>query len=182
MSGCQIRIMERWGTLFEPRGPPFYGVFGPKLPYLALGSPSHPKWVEHWLNMVLHCTSHLGGEFGPLLPPKNGIICGPQNPPKMTFFGQKLPYLAVPATPNGLNTGWTSYFTFGGSVILFGTPSTQKQPFLGGSGATECHFLGAKRVQIDPPRCEVQCSTKVQPIWGRWDCLWPNMAIFGQKR
>ena len=25
------------------------------------------------------------------------------------------------------------------------------------------------------------CSTNVQPIWGCWDCLWPNMAIYGQK-
>ena len=26
------------------------------------------------------------------------------------------------------------------------------------------------------------CSTNVQPIWACWDCLWPNMAISGQKR
>ena len=25
------------------------------------------------------------------------------------------------------------------------------------------------------------CSTNVQPIWACWDCLWPNMAISGQK-
>ena len=31
-----------------------------------------------WLNIVLHIW---GGEFGPLWPPKNGIL-GPQNPPK----------------------------------------------------------------------------------------------------
>ena len=23
--------------------------------------PSHPKWVEHWLNMVEHCWTHPGG-------------------------------------------------------------------------------------------------------------------------
>ena len=26
------------------------------------------------------------------------------------------------------------------------------------------------------------CSTNVQPICTCWDCLWPNMAILGQKR
>ena len=39
----------------------FMAFFGSKWPYWAIGSPSDPKWVEHWLNMVEHCISHLGG-------------------------------------------------------------------------------------------------------------------------
>ena len=62
-----------WGGEFVPFLPPKNGVwgsqnppkmtfFGQKVPYWAIGSPSNPKWIEHWLNMV---------EFGPFLPPKN---------------------------------------------------------------------------------------------------------------
>ena len=54
---------------------------------MAVGSPSNPKWVEHWLNKVEHCTSHLEGvSLDPFGPQKKGIW-GPQNPPKITFFG-----------------------------------------------------------------------------------------------
>ena len=49
----------------------FMAFFGSKWPYWAIGSPSDPKWVEHWLNMVEHCTSHLGGwVWTPLAPKK----------------------------------------------------------------------------------------------------------------
>ena len=72
----------------------FMAFFGSKWPYWATGSPSDPKWIEHWLNMVEHYTSHLGGEFGPFLPPKNGIW-GPPEPPKITFFGQIWTYWAL---------------------------------------------------------------------------------------
>ena len=43
----------------------------------------------------------------------------------------------------------------------------------------------SKRLKLTPPdvKYNVQpCSTNVQPIWACWDCLWPNMAISGQKR
>ena len=39
------------------RGPqkgPKTAFFGPKWPYLAIGGPSEPQWVEHWLNKVEH--------------------------------------------------------------------------------------------------------------------------------
>ena len=54
---------------------PHYGHFGPKnshiWPYLAIGSPSCPKLVEHWLNMVEHRSPHLGwATWTPLHPPK----------------------------------------------------------------------------------------------------------------
>ena len=57
---------------------------------------------------------------------------------------------------------------------------------MGGSGAPKCPFFGGQRGPNSPPpdvKYNVQpCSTNVQPIWGCWDCLWPNMSIFGQKR
>ena len=54
---------------------PHYGHFGPKnshiWPYLAIGSPSCPKLVEHWLNMVEHRSPHLGwATWTPLHSPK----------------------------------------------------------------------------------------------------------------
>ena len=61
---------------FRPYGPTnHYGHFGPKnshiWPYLAIGSPSCPKLVEHWLNMVEHRSPHLGwATWTPLHPPK----------------------------------------------------------------------------------------------------------------
>ena len=65
---------------------PHYGHFGPKnshiWPYLAIGSPSCPKLVEHWLNMVEHRSPHLGwATWTPLHPPKWpwGVSEGPQN-------------------------------------------------------------------------------------------------------
>ena len=65
---------------------PHYGHFGPKnshiWPYLAIGSPSCPKLVEHWLNMVEHRSPHLGwATWTPLHPPKWpwGAWEGPQN-------------------------------------------------------------------------------------------------------
>ena len=65
---------------------PHYGHFGPKnshiWPYLAIGSPSCPKLVEHWLNMVEHRSPHLGwATWTPLHPPKWpwGASEGPQN-------------------------------------------------------------------------------------------------------
>ena len=65
---------------------PHYGHFGPKnshiWPYLAIGSPSCPKLVEHWLNMVEHRSPHLGWAiWTPLHPPKWpwGASEGPQN-------------------------------------------------------------------------------------------------------
>ena len=63
---CVHHILPIW---------PHYGHFGPKnshiWPYLAIGSPSCPKLVEHWLNMVEHRSPHLRwATWTPLHPPK----------------------------------------------------------------------------------------------------------------
>ena len=43
-------------------------IFGHIWEYLAIDGPSCPIWVEHRLNRVEHCISHMGG---PVRPPKN---------------------------------------------------------------------------------------------------------------
>ena len=56
--------------------------------------PSKPKWVEHWLNLVDHCISHSGGQFGSFGPIRN-VNGRPQNGLKsallaqMVLFGQR---------------------------------------------------------------------------------------------
>ena len=80
----------QWG----PQNCPKTAFFGPKWPYLAIGSPSKPKWVEHWLNMVEHCQTHPGGSVGPLGPPKS-VTRGPQRRPKLSFLAQKGHFLAI---------------------------------------------------------------------------------------
>ena len=93
------------GGQFEPFRPPGNvtggpqkrlktALFGPKWPYLAIGSPSKPKWVEHWLNMVEHCQTHPGGSVWAFMAPKN-VTRGPQKRSKTAFFGPKWPYLAI---------------------------------------------------------------------------------------
>ena len=61
----------------------------------------------------------------------------------------------------------------------------KKSHFWGVLGPPNAISWGQKGSKLTPPdvKYNVQpCSTNVQPIWGCWDCLWPNMAIFGQKR
>ena len=65
----------------------------------------------------------------------------------------------------------------------------QRGSFLRGFGAPKCHFLGAKRVQTHPPRCEVQCSTMFSQCsthlgllglpMAEYGHLWPKRVIFG---
>ena len=60
----------------------------------------------------------------------------------------------------------------------------KKGHFWGVLGPQNAIFGGPKGSNLTPPdvKYNVQpCSTNVQPIWGRWDCLWPNMAILSQK-
>ena len=70
----------------------FMAFFGSKWPYWAIGSPSDPKWVEHWLNMVEHCTSHLGGWVWTPLAPKKWHFGAPE-PPKNDLFWSKIAIL-----------------------------------------------------------------------------------------
>ncbi len=61
---------------------------------------------------------------------------------------------------------------------------TKKGHFWGVLGPPSAIFGGQKGSKLTPPdvKYNVQpCSTNVQPIWGCWECLWPNMAILGQK-
>ena len=77
--------------------------FSLKLPDLVIDSPSSPKWVKYWVNMVEHCISHPGGSVrgsGPFRPPEN-VNLGPQNRPKCVFrpkmaiFSHKQPKRAI---------------------------------------------------------------------------------------
>ena len=64
----------------------FMAFFGSKWPHWAIGSPSDPKWVEHWLNMVEHCTSHLGGWVWTLFAPKKWHLGAPEPPKNDPFW------------------------------------------------------------------------------------------------
>ena len=152
-----------------------------------------------------------GGQLGPFWPPEN-VNLGPQNRPKMVFFGLKWPYvcargklevktpqigsvpqliktslptlIALPAA-NGLNLPFPPM-----KHSVFEDPSTtlivpQNESFWGVPGPPNDISVWSKRPKLTPPDVEnnVQpCSPNVQPIRGRWDYLCPNMAILGQKR
>ena len=79
-----IKFQWIWPFLWQKMA-----LFGPKWPFLAIGGPSKPKWVEHWLNIVEHRQTHPGGEFEPLRLPKS-VIRGPLERLKMAYFGPKL--------------------------------------------------------------------------------------------
>ena len=72
---------------------------------------------------------------------------------------------------------------------LLGMPMAKYGNF-GSKMAVFEHFLGPKKTfpgvlnGYNRPPLDVKlyvqlCPTNLQPIWGRWDCLWPNMAISG---
>ena len=69
-----------------PQNRPKVVLFGLKWPYLAIGSPSSPKWVEYWVNMVVHCISHPGGSVRALSVPRKCQFGAPE-PPKKVFLG-----------------------------------------------------------------------------------------------
>ena len=88
---------------FGPQIHPKMCFFSLKLPDLVIDSPSSPKWVKYWVNMVEHCISHPGGSVrgsGPFRPPEN-VNLGPQNRPKCVFrpkmaiFSHKQPKRAI---------------------------------------------------------------------------------------
>ena len=128
----------------------FMAFFGSKWPYWAIGSPSDPKWVEHWLNMVEHCTSHLGGwGWTPLAPQKWHF--GAPEPPKNDLFWPKNAILGHRQSQRPqlgwtlVEHGWTLYFTSGGvsldpfgpqKMAFWGPRTPQKWPFL----VKNCHI------------------------------------------
>ena len=92
ITSCQLGQVEICSTLRDlichilwPFYCHFMAFFDQKWPYLAIGSPSNPKWVEHWLNKVEHCTSHLGGWVWTPMAPKKGHLGAPE-PPKNYLF------------------------------------------------------------------------------------------------
>ena len=85
----------------QPWGPPLsdreqnYGqktaIFGHIWEYLAIDGPSCPIWVEHRLNRVEHCISHMEGPVQPLWTHQKWSL-GSQGAPKIGHFW---PYLAI---------------------------------------------------------------------------------------
>ena len=87
--------VQPWVHHFSPIWP-HYGHFGPKnshiWPYLAIGSPSCPKLVEHWLNMVEHRSPHLGwATWTPLHSPKWPV----KKSSPLPLWGHRLPVKAL---------------------------------------------------------------------------------------
>ena len=116
------------------------------------------------------------GRFWALLGPKKtflGVPNGHNWPPRMwdMIFNHVQPMF------NQFGVAGTAY----GQIWPF---LAKKGHFWGVLGPPNAIFWGQKGSKLTPPdvKYNVQpCSTNVQPIWGRWDCLWPNMAILGQK-
>ena len=79
-----------WGL----RGPPKTAIFGHSWQYLAIDGRSCPIWVEHQLNRVEHCISHMEGPVQPLWTHQKGSL-GSQGAPKTAIFGHIWQYLAI---------------------------------------------------------------------------------------
>ena len=83
---------------------PFYChlmvFYGPEWPYLTIGSPSDPRWIEHWVNRFNHFPPHPGVSVWAFKTTRKCHWWAPQLP-KMAFFGQKRLYLAIgsPSVP-----------------------------------------------------------------------------------
>ena len=72
---------------FGPQIHPKMFFFSLKLPDLVIDSPSSPKCVKYWVNMVDHCISHPGGVsqgLRALSAPRKCQLRAPE-PPKMCF-------------------------------------------------------------------------------------------------
>ena len=81
-----------WVTIFHILWPfycHFMAFFGPKWQYLATGSPSNPRLVEHWVNRVEHCSPHPGGSVWAFWTTRK-CHWGALEPPKMAFFWLKM--------------------------------------------------------------------------------------------
>ena len=158
MSVGQIRIMKCWGALFQPRGPPlalFYGHFK---------APIDSKWQYLTLSSL---SSHKWVEYWVnmiehCISHSRGSVRA-LSAPRNCQFG-------APEPPKN-----------GHLWPFFG----QKRSFWGVLGPPNDISMWSKRPKLTPPDVEnnVQpCSPNVQPIWGRWDYLWPPLAILDQKK
>ena len=93
MSVGQIRIMERWGTLFEPWGAATGHILWPFWPKIAIFGHRHSQqpqmgWTLVEQGWTLYFTS-------------GGVSLDPFCPPKMALGGPRTPQ-NDPATPNRL--------------------------------------------------------------------------------
>ena len=68
-------------------------ILGHIWPYMAIGDPSCPKLVEHWLNLVEHCGPHQGDHLDPFAPTKSDTG-GSQRAPKTAISSHIWPYLS----------------------------------------------------------------------------------------
>ena len=122
-------------------------------------------WDCLWPNMAI--SGHFWGVLGP-----QSAIFGGQKGSKLTPPDVK--YNVQPCTTNVQPIwGWKDYLW--PTMAIF----DRKGSFLGGSGAPQCHFWGAKRVQTDPPRCEVQYSTLFNQYSTYFGLLGLPMAQYG---
>ena len=87
------------------QGAPKIGHFWPYLAIFGYRQPICPIWVEHQLNRVEHCISHMGGPVRPLWTHQKWSL-GSQGAPKTTIFGHIWQYLAIDSLTAlfGLNT------------------------------------------------------------------------------
>ena len=110
----------------------------------------------------------------------------------VTFFGALMAQTGPPGCVWQCSTMFNHVQPMFNPFALAGTAYGQIWPFWAKKGCFWA-LLGppgdisgwSKRLKLTPPdvKYNVQpCSTNVQPIWACWDCLWPNMAISGQKR
>ena len=121
----------------------------------------------------------------------NMAILGQKWPFLSTFWAQKRHFrvfLMVITDPPGCeiicSTMSNQSSTYLGSLGLPMAQYGNFRSFWGVLGPPSAIFGGQKGSKLTPPdvKYNVQpCSTNVQPIWGRWDCLWPNMAILSHK-
>ena len=83
---------QKWSL--GSQGAPKIGHFWPYLAIFGYRQPNCPIWVEHQLNRVEHCISHMEGPVRPLWTYQNGPR-GPRGPPKTAIFGHSWQYLAI---------------------------------------------------------------------------------------
>ena len=113
---------------------------------------------------------------------------GGSGAPKCHFLGAKGVQTHPPRCEVQCSTMFNQCSTQLGSLGLpmaqYGIFWPKKGHFWGILGPQNGIFGGPKGSKLTPldVKYNVQpCSTNVQSIWGCWDCLWPNMALFGQK-
>ena len=165
------------------------------MPIGTIGTSISSKWVGHWLDKVGHYQTHLEGSIWTIKVPKKWHQ-RPQRRQKWPFLEVLGPWChfmgAQKAKTDILNVfdNFQSYLTNGQPIWSRWGCLWPKMafvgkiwPFLGSVGPPGATFwgpLGPKQVTLDVLDNVQPCSTNVQPIWSRWRCLWPKMAIIGR--